>query len=94
MEMCQVSPLSITNMVASLQLPSVINLQNISHSNHDVSYEVELFPAALIRKWYPAHVALFHNGKMIVTGVKSVSVLKDIFECTQKFVSDMYLLKK
>ena len=74
MENCQVTSLTITNMVASLQLPSVINLQNISHSNRDVSYEVELFPAALIRKWHPVHVALFHNGKMIVTGEKCNSV--------------------
>lgn len=94
MKTCQVSPLTISNIVASLQLPSAINLQNISHSNHNVSYEVELFPAALIRKWHPAHVAVFHNGKMIVTGVKSVSVLKEIFHCTQNFVSEKCLVKK
>ena len=94
MRTCQVTPLTISNMVASLQLPSVINLQNISHSNHNMSYEAELFPAVLIRKWFPAHVALFHNGKMIVTGVKSISVLKEIFECTQNFISEKCLVKK
>ena len=88
METCHVSPLRITNMVASLQLPSAINLRNIAHSNQDMSYEVEVFPAALIRKWHPVHVALFHNGKMIVTGIKSVNVLNEIFERTQKFISE------
>jgi TATA-box binding protein (TBP) (component of TFIID and TFIIIB) len=91
MRMCQVTALSITNMVASLQLPSVINLRNIPYSNRDLSYEVELFPAALIRKWHPIHVALFHNGKMIVTGVKEVAVLKTIFKRALKFVSENHL---
>lgn len=88
MRMCHVTALTITNMVASLQLPSAINLQNITCSNQDMSYEVELFPAALIRKWHPVHVAIFHNGKMIVTGIKSVYVLNEIFERTRKFISE------
>ena len=81
-------------MVASLQLPSAINLHNIKYSNQDVTYEVELFPAALIRKWSPAHVALFHNGKMIVTGVRHVDVLKEIFDYTLSFISEQCLEKK
>jgi transcription initiation factor TFIID TATA-box-binding protein len=87
MEKCQVTPLTITNLVASLQLPSTVNLQKISHSNHDMTYEAELFPAALIRKWHPAHVALFHNGKIIVTGIKTLTTLNDIFHHTQEFLS-------
>ena len=55
-------------------------------------YEVEIFPAALIRKWEPMHVALFHNGKMIVTGVKDVNVLNDIFNSVMKFVTEKCLL--
>jgi len=92
MEKCQVSPWTITNMVASLQLPYSVNLKNIAYSNHDLSYEVELFPAALIRKWHPAHIAVFHNGKVIVTGIKSTNVLNEIYDCTQKFVSEKGLL--
>ena len=34
--------------------------------------EIEIFPAALITSWKPAHVALFHSGYVIVTGIKSV----------------------
>ena len=92
MEKCQVTQLTITNVVASLQLPYTISLKNIPHSNHDMSYEVEIFPAALIRKWHPVHVALFHNGTMIVTGVKDVTVLNDIFDSALKFVTENYLL--
>ena len=78
MESCQVSSLTIKNMVVSLKLKLPVNLRKIVCSNEVLSYEVELFPAALIRKWHPIHVALFHNGKMIVTGVRSLSTLNDI----------------
>ena len=43
----------------------------------DFSFEPELFPAALISKWQPAHVTLFSNGKGMITGVKS----QDEAEC-------------
>ena len=92
MENCQVTTLTIVNLVVSLQLPSNVNLKNISHSNHDLSYEVELFPAALIRKWRPAHVAVFHNGKMIVTGLKSVNAVDDIYNSVKTFFSEKHLL--
>ena len=34
-------------------------------------YETELFPAALIRYWAPAHVALFPSGSLVCTGIKT-----------------------
>ena len=37
----------------------------------DFSFEPELFPAAMISKWQPAHVTLFCNGKGLITAVKS-----------------------
>ena len=44
---------------------------NTRWCNKDFSYEPELFPAALISKWKPAHVTLFPNGKGMITGVRS-----------------------
>ena len=79
-------------MVLSLKLPSNINLRHIDHSNRDLSYEVELFPAALIRKWHPMHVAVFHNGKIIVTGVKDINVVNDIYESVCNYLSEKRLL--
>ena len=72
------TPLVISNMVVTAQLPS-LNLQVIRASNNDIFFEAELFPAALIRKWEPAHVALFHNGKIVITGIKSLEHCQDIF---------------
>ena len=55
----------------SAQLKKRPCLSKIAHSNASLFYEVELFPAALITRWKPAHVALFHNGHVIVTGIKT-----------------------
>ena len=59
-------------MVVSLSLRQDMPLHNIQSSDATVFYEAELFPAALIRKWAPAHVAVFHNGRVIITGVKNI----------------------
>ena len=68
----RVTPLKIVNLVVSAILKNVIPLRTISSSNSTVFYEAELFPAALIRKWHPAHIAVFHNGKVIITGIKTI----------------------
>ena len=56
----------------SAQLKKRPSLSSIQCSNASVFYEIEVFPAVLIRKWEPAHVALFHNGHVIVTGIRSL----------------------
>lgn len=66
------APLAISNMVVTAQLKN-LRFQKIAKSSRDIFYETELFPAALITKWLPAHVAVFHTGKVVITGVKSVS---------------------
>ena len=55
----------------SARLKKRPSLSKIQCSNARVFYEIELFPAALISNYGPAHVALFHNGHVIVTGIKS-----------------------
>ena len=50
--------------------------------NSYFSFEPELFPAALISKWSPAHVTLFTNGKGLITGIKdrdsACSILREL----------------
>lgn len=72
MENCQMSNLTLVNMVVHVHLNKHIGLAKIVSSNSKLSYECEIFPAALCTEWHPAHVAAFHNGKVIITGVKSV----------------------
>ena len=64
-------PRTISNLVMSARLKKKPCLSTIRYSNARVFYEIELFPAALITRWKPAHVALFHNGHVIVTGIKT-----------------------
>lgn len=55
-------------------------------SNADVSYESELFPAALFNKWKPAHVAVFYNGNVIITGVTSMSLVNRIIYDVENYL--------
>ena len=82
------TPLVISNMVVTAQLPN-LNLQVIHSSNSDIFFEAELFPAALIRKWEPAHVALFHNGKLVITGIKSLEQCQDILHAIHSHFSTL-----
>ena len=55
-----------------------MNLHNISGSSSTIFYETELFPAGLFRKWHPVHIAVFHNGHCIITGLRSMSQAESI----------------
>ena len=80
-------PMTISNLVLSARLKKKPCLSKIRHCNAHVFYEVELFPAALITYWKPAHVALFHNGHVVVTGIKTLRegyrVLKRLMKMLQ-----------
>ena len=77
---------SVANLVIHAQLKNNLCLKNISQSDASLFYEIELFPAALIRKWSPAHVAVFHNGKLIITGVKTLSECKRLLTAIEKYL--------
>jgi len=42
-------------------------------SSNNLTYEVELFPAAQMTNWHPYHVHVFHNGKIVITGIKDIN---------------------
>ena len=60
---------------------------NDCECNQFFSFEPELFPAALISKWHPAHVTLFMNGKGMITGIKdrdtALNILKEVSDFVQ-----------
>lgn len=55
--------------------------------NHKFSYEPELFPAALLSEWKPAHVTLFPSGKGLVTGITSTKCIIDIVCDIENFLT-------
>jgi len=83
----QVSPMKIVNLVVKFQLKNPPVLRNIVKSDSSLFYEAELFPAALLSKWRPIHVAMFHNGQVIVTGIKCMSQIHDIMKKLDTYLS-------
>ena len=60
-------------------------------SDANLLQEIELFPAALNRKWYPMHFGHFHNGKVIVTGLKSVKQFYDVMSALISFLESTHI---
>ena len=57
-------------------------------SNNNFFYEAELFPAALIRRWAPAHIALFPSGSLLVTGIKEWRAFDRIITNLRTYLDD------
>ena len=83
----RVTNLKIVNMVVSAKLTMDMTLKTIASSNSSVFYESELFPAALVQKWHPVHVAVFHNKRIVITGVKSMNELSSLLSNLSHFLS-------
>ena len=83
MRTCALSmQLTIKNLVLKFHFKTTIYLNRIQSSNHKICYDATVFPAAMVTKWSPAHVSIFPDGKVILTGVKTLdaalSILTDL----------------
>ena len=85
------SNLIVSNLVISSHLNEHISLA--TSSNHELSYEPELFPAMLINRWLPVHVAVFHTGKVIITGLKSETQVCPILDKITDYLKSQNLVK-
>lgn len=83
-----VSQLSMKNMVVSVKFSKRYRLLNLP-SNKDILYNCELFPAALIQRWRPAHVSLFHTGSAIITGIQSLEQAKHIMSEMDTYMTSL-----
>lgn len=68
-QLIHLTPWKVNNLVCHFDFGKRIKFEHMM-CNKEFSYEPELFPAALISKWQPAHVTLFPNGKGMLTGIK------------------------
>ncbi len=94
MRFSQVTPVTVSNLVMSVQLKKALCLRKINSSDADIFHETEVFPAALIRKWHPVHIAVFHTGKVILTGLKSVEHFYDIMNTLISFLESSHICKE
>lgn len=86
MQNSQLTKMTVSNLVMSAQLKKNICLQKIASTDANFFHEIELFPAALIQKWYPIHIALFHTGRIIMTGLKSVEQFYEVMSTLNSFL--------
>ena len=92
MQHCLVTKMTVSNLVISVQLKKCLSLHKFQSTNIDFFHEIELFPAALIRKWHPVHIAAFHNGCIILTGIKSVEHFYEIMSTLISFLETSLML--
>lgn len=88
-----ISNLTVVNLVISTHLSESITFAHITCSNHELCYEPELFPALFINRWLPVHVAIFHNGKVIITGLKSETQVSPMLDSITDYLHTHKLVK-
>ncbi len=78
---------AIVNMVASANLELDLDLYSIAYKVHDVEYEPEQFPGAILKLKQPkSSLLLFKNGKIICTGCRSEREVQEAIDKTQKML--------
>ena len=87
-----VTKMTVSNLVISVQLKKPLSLQRIKRTDANFFHEIELFPAAIIRKWYPANIAAFHNGHIILTGIKSVEHFYKVMTDLNAFLINAHIV--
>ena len=92
MQRFQVSTWTVTNLVMSVQLKKALCLHKIKSTKADIFYEVEIFPASLIEKWHPVHVAAFNTGRLILTGLKSFDHFYNVMSDLTTFFKECNVL--
>ena len=82
----QMGPLTLKNLVVSARLNTPVPLHRVKLSSSNLLYEPELFPAMLLRRYHPVHIAVFHTGRCIITGLRSVEQGQRIVHKLTKFL--------
>ena len=84
------SPWKANNIVVHFDLKVTFSFARVMCSKN-LSYEPELFPAALISKWHPIHVTLFPNGKGNISGLKQAKDIYSILREITPFVKSQII---
>ena len=79
--------LTLRNLVVCAQLPKTVALHRQPHSSATATYEPELFPALLLRRYHHVHVAVFHTGRCVLTGLRSVDQARNIVASLSEYLN-------
>ena len=88
MQMITIPDWRISNIVVSIDLHQNLHLSAVTMSNSYMTFEPEIFPALLIDFLRPIHIAAFHSGKVILTGLKSEARIPIIIDKLIHFLYD------
>ena len=88
----QMGPLTLKNLVVSARLNTPVPLHRVKLSSSNLLYEPELFPAMLLRRYHPIHIAVFHTGHCIITGLRSVEQGQRIVHKLTKYLRNKALV--
>ena len=86
-------PVTLRNLVVCAHVNKTVPLHLFTKSSSKTNYEPELFPAVLLRRFDPVHVALFHTGRCVITGLRSVDEGRDIVSRLSTYldnIDDLY----
>ena len=75
----------VQTMTVLCELNFSYNFKNLT-SSKEVTYEIDLFPAAQMTLCSPYHIHVFHNGKVIITGIKDISCVPNILSDIKRHI--------
>lgn len=78
----------VENIVAKAELNVDLDLYGLAKLSHDIDYEPEQFPGAILKIHEPkAALLLFKNGKIICTGARTRSDIKKAIDQAVELVN-------
>jgi transcription initiation factor TFIID TATA-box-binding protein len=76
----------VRNIVATVSLGHVLNLENLANQVRSMIYEPEVFPGGIIRsKGESTSFLIFASGKAVIAGAKSLAELRLAYQKLEEF---------
>jgi transcription initiation factor TFIID TATA-box-binding protein len=83
--MAKKSNLKVQNIVATTSLGKPVSLTKLARTQSNTTYNPEVFPGLILRIQKPkSAVLVFSSGKLVCTGTKSVSQVKEVINAVIK----------
>jgi len=86
----QITDIKTVNVVGSCNLGRRVKILDLAREREDASYEPEIYPAVIMEK-NGGKALIFHTGKIIITGCRSIIDSNTMYEFIKRVVSE-YLI--
>ena len=82
----RLTDIKIVNVVGSYNFGRRIRILDLAREIPHATYEPEIYPAVIIKE-NSSTVLIFHTGKIIITGCKSISGSFHMFQVMERFIT-------